>query len=166
MPKERFHIYLADEILSSWPGRALPATVSDRPAFHIGAVSPDIFYYDFPSFSLSPLGDALHNLLDREGTSIIGDWVQGNTAMERQGDGERGFVSASPRNLVPTSVSSWSLGFACHFLADAAWHPLIEDLSESMGYCAAKRLSKIECHRLLESEIEALRLPGSRSLES
>ena len=34
-----------------------------------------------------------------------------------------------------------------------------------MNYCVAKGLSTIECHRLLESEIEALRLTGPRSLE-
>ena len=49
----------------------------------------------------------------------------------------------------------WALGFACHFLADAAWHPVINALSRSMDYCGRKRLCEIECHRLLESEIEA-----------
>ncbi len=157
MPKERFHIYLADEVLNSCAGCASSAAVSDLPAFHIGAVSPDIFYYDFPSFSLSPLGDALHSLLDREGTSIIGDWVQG----------ERAHAAIKPlsHHHVSTSTSSWSLGFASHFLADAVWHPLIEELSQSTSYCSVKGLSTIECHRLLESELEALRLSGLRSLE-
>ncbi len=165
MPKERFHIYLADQVLSSWAGGASPAAVSDCPAFHIGAVSPDIFYYDFPSFSLSPLGDALHSVLDRKGISIIGDWLQEEAERGEGSNGEMGFVAHSPNLSLSPSVYSWSLGFACHFLADAAWHPLIEELSESMDYCAAKKLSTIECHRLLESEIEALRLTGPRSLQ-
>jgi len=156
MPKERFHLYLADEVLNSCASGLFPAAVFERTAFFIGAVSPDIFFYEFPTFSLSPLGNALHDLMDREGISIIGDWIE-----SRRGDA--GTASRNGHDPSATALA-WALGFACHFLADAVWHPVINRMSGSLDYCKAKRLSAIECHRLLESELEALRLtgPGTR----
>lgn len=144
MPKERFHIYLAGEVLESCADLFPPA---DRMAFFTGALSPDIFFYDVPSFSLSPFGDALHAFMDREGISAIADWIQNGPRGNHGGDSSRTRVA-------------WALGFACHFLTDAVWHPVIDELSGSLGCCAAWRLSPIECHRLIESELEALRLAG------
>ena len=157
MPKERFHLYVADEFLNNCGTSLLPATVPDRLSFFIGAVSPDIFFYDFPSCSLSPLGDALHDLMGQERLSIVGDWI----------DSRRRYAVApgKGRPALPESASAWALGLTCHFLTDAAWHPAIEQLSTSTDYCAAKRLSSLECHRLIESELEALRLAGSWARE-
>jgi hypothetical protein len=153
MPKERFHLCLADEFLKKHGKSLSYAFVSDRLSFLIGAVSPDIFYYDFPSFSLSPLGDALHNVMDLEGLSKIGDWIESRVGYER----------APERNA---TASAWAFGLTCHFLLDEVWHPAINELSVSTDYCAAKRLSFIECHRLIESELEALRLvESSRATE-
>ncbi len=208
MPKERLHIYLADELLKRCAGSLPPNEIHSPPThpetdtkrgrrgegetkpppflkrgrgvsgvsflfppfskggqggfplasprthplgysrrrFYIGAISPDIFFYDLPSFSLSPLGNALHDLMDREGISIVCDWIA---------------QTSSPLESVRAGMVPWGFGFACHFLADAAWHPVINELSGSMDYCAGKRLSEIECHRLLESELEALWLAGS-----
>jgi hypothetical protein len=154
MPKERFHLYLADEFLKNCAGSLSPAAVSDRLSFLIGAISPDIFYYDFPSFSLSPLGDVLHNIMGPERLSIVGDWIESRP----------GYAGRPGKNRLPLSetASSWTLGLTCHFLIDAAWHPVINELSVSLEFCAAKRLSSLECHRLIESELEALRMAGSR----
>ncbi len=152
MPKERFHLFLADELVESCEDIPPIDEINGRAArpqgtaFFIGAISPDIFYYDLPSFSLSPLGDALHGLMDREGISPIREWIAQTRASRK-------------------SSVLWALGFACHFLADAAWHPVIDALSISIDYCVGKGLSKIECHRLIESEIEALWLPRSRAPE-
>ena len=157
MPKERFHLYLADELLSRCAGNLpsneihSPLTHPRAPAFFIGAISPDIFFYDLPSFSLSSLGNALHDLMDREGISIISDWI----AQIR-----------SPFKTAHESSVLWGLGFACHFLVDALWHPVINELSGSRlvrDCIGVKRLSGIECHRLLESELEALWLARSRT---
>jgi hypothetical protein len=159
MPKERFHLYLADELLNrcagSLPSNEIhsPPTHLRAPAFSIGAISPDIFYYDLPSFSLSSLGNALHDLVDREGVSIISGWIT---------------QTSSPLKTAHASTVLWGLGFACHFLTDALWHPVINELSGSRlvrDYIGVKRLSGIECHRLLESEIEALWLARSRTQE-
>ena len=49
------------------------------------------------------------------------------------------------------------------FLADAAWHPVINALSRSMDYCGRKKVSEIECHRLLESQLQAHWLARSRA---
>ncbi|HIJ69593.1 MAG TPA: zinc dependent phospholipase C family protein, partial [Deltaproteobacteria bacterium] len=159
MPKERFHLYLADEIVNRCAG-SLPSneihslpTHLRTPAFSIGAISPDIFYYDLPSFSLSSLGNALHDLMDREGISIISGWIA---------------QTSSPLKTAHASTVLWGLGFACHFLTDALWHPVINELSGSRlvrDYIGVKRLSKIEGHRLLESELEALWLARSRTPE-
>ncbi len=157
MPKERFHLYLADELLNRCAGSLPPNEIHSLPtrlqaaAFSIGAISPDIFYYDLPSFSLSPLGNALHDLIDREGISIIFDWIA---------------QTSSPLKTTHASTVLWGLGFACHFLTDALWHPVINELSNSRivrDYIGVKRLSEIEGHRLLESELEALWLPRSRT---
>ena len=157
MPKERFHLYLADEFLKDCGSGLSPALASGRLAFFIGAVSPDIFFYDFPSFSLSALGDALHDLMVPERLSILVEWIV-----------SRYKYSAEPGNgrlSLSVSASAWTLGLTSHFLLDAAWHPVIDRLSVSTDYCAAKRLSAIECHRLIESELEALRLNGSSAHE-
>ena len=154
MPKERFHLYLADELLNRCPGilpineiHSAPTHPRD-PAFLIGALSPDIFFYDLPSFSLSPMGDALHDLMDREGLSPIEEWIA---------------QTCPPSKTARQRTVLWALGFACHFLADAVWHPVINALSKSMHYCGGKGLSEIECHRLLESELEAHWLARSRA---
>jgi hypothetical protein len=154
MPKERFHLYLADELQNRCPDIPPINEIHSSPthprglAFFIGALSPDIFYYDLPSFSLSPLGDALHDLMDREGISPIEEWIA---------------QTCPPPGTARKRRILWALGFACHFLADAAWHPVINALSRSLGYCGEKKLCEIECHRLLESELEAHWLARSRA---
>lgn len=109
-------------------------------AFLLGAISPDIFFYDLPFFSLSRLGDRLHALMEREGLNPIQRWM---TAEKRS---------------APDAVA-WGLGFASHFLADAIWHPIINDLSNSIPTCGGMRLRGPDRHRLIESEMEAFWLP-------
>ena len=148
MPKERFHIHLAARLAREC--EPPPPDLFDRAAFLIGALSPDIFYYDLPLFSLSPVGDWLHALIEREGISPVCDWIL-------KGPLEEGNSEAI----------SWGLGVATHFMADALYHPLIEELSSGgLGrvYRESSKLSPVERHRLLESEIEAFglaRTPGS-----
>ncbi len=157
MPKERFHLYLADELLNRCAGSLPPHEIHSAQAhprslaFSIGAISPDIFFYDWPSFSLSPLGDALHGLIDRQGISVICDWIAHSSGLNRR--------------LEDASTVLWALGFASHFLIDcglASGNKRIERLGLA-DYCGVKRLSEIECHRLLESELEALWLARSRT---
>jgi hypothetical protein len=177
MPKERFHLYLADELLSRCAGSLppdeihRPTTHPRAPAFSMGAISPDIFYYDLPSFSLSPLGNALHDLIDRDGIAVISGWIAQTSSQNRRT--EHG--ARRPEDTPPSSVFRlpfhaspvlWGLGFACHFLTDALWHPVINELSGSRlvrDFIGVKSLSGIECHRLLESELEALWLARSRT---
>ncbi len=145
MPKERFHIYLADQLVKG--GEIRPPVLFDIPAFFIGAVSPDIFYYDPPFFSLSALGDWLHSLIERDGIATIYDWI-----------------SKKPFEEANAEAISWALGVACHFMADALWHPLIEELSDGGLdgiYSGSQRLTPVERHRLIESEIEAFWLAKS-----
>jgi hypothetical protein len=145
MPKERFHIFLAERLARE--GDCRPPILVDIPAFLVGAVSPDIFYYDLPTFALSPLGDWFHSLIDRDGIGAIGDWVRQKAMEEENG-----------RGRAAGEAISWGLGVACHFMADELWHPLIEELSGAglgLVYPGAKNLTPIERHRLIESEIEA-----------
>ncbi|MFZ2445022.1 MAG: zinc dependent phospholipase C family protein [Syntrophobacteraceae bacterium] len=147
MPKERFHLLIADEYLRS---RQSPGTLSgtlarERTAFFLGAVSPDIFFYDLPTFSLGALGDRMHGLMERNGIAPIREWLSG---LARTGPG-----------TVPEAALAWGMGFASHFLADALWHPVINELAGSLDFCSKKGLSAIGCHRLIESEMEAFWLP-------
>jgi hypothetical protein len=177
MPKERFHLYLADELLNRCAGSLRLNEIDSPPAhppalaFSIGAISPDIFFYDLPSFSLCSLGDALHDLMDREGISIISGWLT-QTCSPNQGTEHEARISEniSPSSVFrpPFSASTvlWGLGFACHFVTDALWHPAINELSGSRllrDYIGVKRLSGIEGHRLIESELEAFWLARSRT---
>jgi hypothetical protein len=159
MPKERFHLFLADKLSSrckegsatAFPSVHAPLRVPASPPGHffVGAISPDIFFYDLPSFSLSSLGDALHALLDRKGISVIFDWTA---------------QSPYQTQTALSGSTLWALGLACHFIADAIWHPIIQKLSRShldLVYSGGKDLSEIECHRLIESELESSKLAGS-----
>lgn len=144
MPKERFHLLLADQSLPILTSQSCspPVTEGQRWAYFLGAISPDALFYDLPFFRLSSLGAALHRL---EGlpflefsSSVLNDWK---------------------KKLTP-EAKWWLLGVAGHFLADGFWHSIIEKLSES-GCCLYERfrLSKRQCHHWLESELEGFWLP-------
>jgi hypothetical protein len=200
MPKERFHLYLAGEVLTECR-QYLPSEVYRGVAwrrdlsYYIGAISPDIFFYDLPFFSMSPLGNALHDLVGRWSVSIISDWIirtsSSTSGMTNSISEARPPASGeSAVRRYPSSLS-WGLGLATHFLADAIWHPTIEELSRSgslmeaaLTQPGAKQASRMlprfpftmkrpgricrtetDCHRLIESEIEALRLPGSAAAQ-
>ncbi|MEN6437556.1 MAG: zinc dependent phospholipase C family protein [Syntrophobacter sp.] len=147
MPKERFHLLMADEYLKSdqKPSWIDTAIGGEWLAFFLGAISPDIFFYDLPFFSLGRLGDRLHTLMEREGLGPIQNWI----AEERLPGREADFA--------------WALGVASHFLADAIWHPIINDLCRSPSFSEAMGLSAMDCHRLIESEMEAFWLPRKSS---
>ena len=139
MPKERFHILLTD-LYQSRKSVTGAGQIRDKSlVVGLGAISPDIFFYDLPSFSLNSLGDSLHDLMDRNGLEPILDWLTNNSPTLR--------------------AKLWALGFASHFLADAVWHPIIDDLSGSLESCLRQGLSAVDCHRFLESEMEAFWLP-------
>ncbi|MHC1725725.1 MAG: zinc dependent phospholipase C family protein [Syntrophobacteraceae bacterium] len=141
MPKEGFHLFLADRLIE-FLGENIPAPVRrEGLAFSIGSLSPDIFFYDFPSFSQSSLGGSLHDLMEREGIAPIEEWIV-QTCRQNS-------FAFSDKKL------AWALGFASHFLADGIWHPVINDLSRSLGFCAEEGLSEVNCHRMLEGELEA-----------
>lgn len=137
MPKERFHLLLANRYWHSRDGRVPDPVADNRLAFFLGAVSPDIFFYDLPFFSLSPLGDSLHTLTERSGVEPIRAWL-----------------AATP-HPAPQEAFAWAMGFACHVLADNIWHPAINGSIEACELCGENALSAIDCHRLLESELEA-----------
>ncbi len=145
MPKEGFHLFLAHKLIDPGGG-AIPAPVTrERQAFLIGSLSPDLFFYDFPTFSLSALGNSMHGLMERSGIAPIEEWIV--------------HISKTQNAAAPGSCTAgrlaWALGFASHFLADGIWHPVINDLSGSLGFCREQGLSEEDCHRLLESEMEA-----------
>ncbi len=143
MPKERFHLFIADEYLRSFKaGSRIPGLPrAERIAFFLGAVSPDIFFYDLPTFALGKLGDRLHDLMNRDGLAPIQYWLS------------RPWIEVNP--VSRETALAWALGFASHFLADALWHPIINDLDGSLDFCLGKGLSEINCHRFIESEMES-----------
>ncbi len=139
MPKEGFHLFLADRHRDCRRSEGRPAgpVENEWPAFCLGAISPDIFFYDLPSFALGRLGDSLHELVEQKGLAPIEHWLQNYPGK------------------IPPDVAAWGLGFASHVLADGIWHPAINDLSASLSFCRHSRLSSLDCHRLIECEMEA-----------
>ena len=139
MPKERFHILLAEEVLAT--GRVALPDERARFSFRLGAISPDLFFYDFPLFALSGFGNRLHDLLHESGMETA----------------QRAFAMLGP---LPPASAAWLLGFSCHFLADSIWHPVIDDMTESRyAPCARRGLEDLDCHRWIESELEACWIP-------
>ncbi|MCE5332951.1 MAG: zinc dependent phospholipase C family protein [Desulfobacteraceae bacterium] len=161
MPKERFHLFLADTCFRSLR-QTLPASVRiNEFSFLIGALSPDIFFYDIPSFSLSPMGNALHDLIDKKGIAPIEVWLADMAGKPWiRPSWVNGFHEETAN---PDTRMSWGMGFACHFLADAIWHPVIDRLSRTLDFCEKKRLRPIDCHRLLECELEGYWLDRSKN---
>jgi hypothetical protein len=139
MPKERFHLLLTD-LYQSRKSIAPAGQLRDESlVVSIGAISPDIFFYDLPSFSLSTLGSSLHDLTATNGITPILNWLTTTPTTRR--------------------AKLWAVGFAGHFLADATWHPVIDDLSATLQFCKTKGLTEGNCHLFLESEMEAFWLP-------
>ena len=141
MPKERFHLLVADQIL---PGlcslrRSSAVTTRQRLAYHLGAISPDTLFYDLPSFHFSPAAKAFHRL---EGPPVI-DFL--------------GSLIDQNRPQVTPESGMWLLGVASHLLADGFWHPVVEKMTafDGVGSLAVRfKLSKREAHHWLESELE------------
>ena len=151
MPKERFHLFIADRYLKTFQ-RTIPSALHNQSSsFLLGALSPDIFYYDLPFLAETPLGDALHVLFDRDGIEPVRNWLTSTFCIQRSNNGLR----SSERRF------AWGLGLACHVLTDALWHPDINEQSHHLEFCQNKHLSFLDCHRLIESEQEAFWLGQS-----
>ncbi|MCE5242316.1 MAG: zinc dependent phospholipase C family protein [Syntrophobacteraceae bacterium] len=140
MPKERLHMLLADESLRMLEAAGrLPASCGElRFACLLGAVSPDMLFYDMPTFRLSGIGSALHRLQGEAGAAFFREWL-----ME---EGDR----------LPADVRAWMLGMAGHLLSDGYWHPAIDSIvALPGGPCRLLGLSRGPCHHWVESELEA-----------
>jgi hypothetical protein len=138
MPKERLHMLLADEalkLIESWDGLP-PVSNEFQVPYHLGAVAPDMFFYDFPRFSLAHSGRRLHVLEGEPALAFFSRWLS--------------------EEDVPRDVQAWMFGVTAHFLTDGLWHPTIRKWSSaSSGVCRATGLSPTECHLWLESELES-----------
>ncbi|MGD9504973.1 MAG: zinc dependent phospholipase C family protein [Syntrophobacteraceae bacterium] len=144
MPKERFHLLLADECFSRL-GKLHPETLRDgslREACLLGSIMPDVFFYDAPSFALAATGRAVHRLEGEPGFELICRMLEENGA----------HLSRATR--------FWMFGFASHCLADGFWHPAIRSYSApSSRLCRRLAISSKSCHFWVESQMEALWLP-------
>ena len=139
MPKERFHILLAEQILNAGTFPLMDARA--RFSFCLGAISPDVFFYDLPLFGLSSFGNRLHRLLDRSGEELVRKTFEKHRSLS-------------------TATAAWLLGFASHFLADRIWHPVIDEMTASRyAPCLKAGLAGLNCHRWIESELEACWVP-------
>jgi hypothetical protein len=134
MPKERLHILLADESLSLLRDLR-PCSDLDREAYLLGAICPDLFFYDLPSFNLGRVGRRLHRLEGEAAVDFFVAWMQ-----EQEG-------------ALEPFIKSWMLGFVGHLLADGLLHPSIN------GFCRLfsedLKLNASSCHHWLESELES-----------
>lgn len=139
MPKERTHLLLAERtlpLLKSTQGGSPCGETLPSPFYLLGAIMPDLLFYDLPSLTLSSLGSVVHEFEGERGLAFFRNWL-------REEPHHRNF-------------DAWSLGMVNHFGADGLWHPLIAQLSTSpRSPCPDLRLPARECHHWIESEIEA-----------
>ncbi len=144
MPKERFHLLVADECFRFLKDSKPEAMYSEkiRQAFLLGSIMPDTLFYDLPYFSFSPVARRLHRLEVDHGSKLFRAWLEE--------EGER----------LPRDVQFWILGLALHYLADGFWHPIIRRTSRPHSWlCRNLRLSSKACHYWMESQLEAYWLP-------
>jgi hypothetical protein len=156
MPKERFHLFIADRYLKTYEKTIPSALQNQSAAFLLGALSADIFYYDLPFLAETPLGDALHVLFEEDGIEPVRNWLVSTLCVQRSDKGS----PSCERKL------AWGLGLACHILTDALWHPEIDRQSHHLEFCQDKGLGFLDCHRLIESEHEALWLGQSKASDT
>ncbi len=135
MPKERLHILLAHQTFRLLRNSGVVDGTA-REGYLLGAILPDIFFYDLPSFKLgNSVGREIHKYEGQAIVDFFGLWI----------DEEK----VQP----PQDMKHWMLGFASHLLADGMLHPHINGFcgrfSEDLGFTAKS------CHHWLESELES-----------
>lgn len=144
MPKERFHLLMADEalrVLNVLNGRVL-FDAKDHLAYFLGAILPDAFFYDLPRFTLPPVGKCVHR-------------YQGETGLELcklllEEDGKH----------LSTDLQAFILGITTHLVVDGFWHPFIYQYSDLNARFGGRiKLSTQSYHYWLENQLEAFWLP-------
>lgn len=137
MPKERFHMLLAEEAAAFQTTRGFSRTPVEnhKDAYLLGAVSPDIFFYRLPTFSLSRYGGSIHRLQGEACMPAFKLWLNQD---------------------IPGDLLAWCLGAASHFLADGLFHPVIQALCDPPSdFHSYAGLTPGQCHHWIESELEA-----------
>lgn len=134
MPKERLHMLLADESLRLLKDLNLLGDW-DREAYLLGAICPDMFFYDLPFFKLGGVGRGLHRFEGQAAVDFFAAWLQ-----EKNG-------------TIEQDTKSWILGFVGHLLADGLLHPIINDFCRR--FSGDLNLTANSCHHWLESELES-----------
>ena len=143
MPKERFHMLLAEQAMkTAFCASAGKVRVHDQTSFLLGAIMPDTFFYDIPRFTLSRLGRLIHRVQGSAGERIC----------------RRRWVRAADRKDL--SQAAWLMGTMTHFIADGFWHGLVAYYSEPpFEPCRVYRLKPGTCHFWLEGQLEAQWIP-------
>ena len=135
MPKERLHILLAHQAYDLLEDLgAVDGSVPE--AYLLGAIDPDLFFYDLPSFKLGKTaGTEVHKYQGQAIVDFFGLWTDEGKVEPVQ------------------DMQHWMLGFASHLLADGLLHPHINGFcrrfSEDLGFTSKS------CHHWLESELES-----------
>lgn len=139
MPKERFHLLMAEEILGALTSSGAIRLLSpqERHAWLLGAIWPDHLFYDLPTFRMKRIGRALHVLEGADGLPILGQWLR--TRPNPTGE-----------------IEAWALGLASHFVVDRLWHPFINRLIRPpFDACTPLALKPRDCHHFIESDLES-----------
>ncbi len=144
MPKERFHILMADRCLTFLNAAGhLPAAVArNRQSYLLGSIFPDTLFYDLPFLTLSGLGKELHRLQGQPTLSFLA------------------LLLREERQRLPEEAWAWVLGMAGHLLADDLLHPIINTLIASASGLFPEGLSPRDCHHWFESELEGYWMAG------
>ena len=115
MPANYTHRVFGREVLTSLSPSTL-APIEDYPLlFQMGLHGPDLLFYYMPILStpLGQLGYSLHHHTGKEVLSVMMKAVDSLPESERD------------------AALSYTLGFACHFLLDSAFHPYVYQLIKS-----------------------------------
>jgi hypothetical protein len=148
MPKELTHIYIAHEVVKQLKrsGQQLLARVimENLPAFHLGAIIPDAFFYDVVPFrkiarDCAQVARALH--------------LKETAKNDKKAVAFFEAIAADPRGW-PSKVA-FSAGIVTHTVGDRIVHDLIDHYTKAWGQSG--RLA-VATHRQIETLIDMVLL--------
>ncbi|MBW1740642.1 MAG: zinc dependent phospholipase C family protein [Deltaproteobacteria bacterium] len=144
MAKELTHILIAQDVLKKLKGsgQLLLAQVIERnlPAFYLGAIIPDAFFYDVPPFPLSP-------------QKYI--WISRNLHLREKAQNDQ--VAVSFFGSIAANPCAWRLkvafaaGVITHTVSDRILHEVIDYYTTTWGQ---KDSLAVATHRQIETLID------------
>jgi len=143
MPKEYSHLLIGKSLLHILRNKQDPqveVSSLNPSSFLLGNTSPDLLFYDFPTFRYRRLAKFLHSGRGENSFRIITSLISKSTSTEQ----------------VAGSLYSFALGYLGHLAADMVWHPLVLKCCQSCPKIpkAPKCTQSMSCHFRIESLLD------------